>query len=255
MDEAAQDTPGSEPGTAIEQRPVVEAPAVQQPSAFDFLLQEDDASSDSGERAVYASRPSAFDFSDRPEQVKPRATPLEWIALALAILVPPLGLVLGIIAGFVSRAKSGWTTWVVRTATVLGVILTLAVIVGGVVLDAIGRAEAAEAKIVSDSAPYCASLETTPGILDQQAYGWPVEPVSIEETVVAMKAYQLRWKELADIAPAGIASDTRSIAFAAQNLVTAVESTKFIDRPGNLAQMKAVTAAAGIPAWVARYCG
>ncbi|TBN56159.1 hypothetical protein EYE40_01415 [Glaciihabitans arcticus] len=251
MNESAQDTNGTAPtGTEVEPRPVV-----QQLSAFDFLLREDDAASDSGERAVYAARPSAFDFSDRPEQVKPRATPLEWIALALAVLVPPLGLVLSIIAGFVSRAKRGWTTWVVRTATVLGVILTIAVIVGGVVLDAIGRSEAAEAKIVADSAPFCASLDTTPGILEAPAFGWPTEPTTIDETVVAMKAYQLRWKELADIAPAGISSGTRSIAFAAQSLVTAVESTKVIDRTGNLSHMKAITAAAGIPAWVARYCG
>jgi len=246
MNDATQDAPGTD---------IEPAAAPGEVSAFDFLLRSDDAAPDPDAHAVYAARPGAFDFSDRPERVKPHPTPLEWIGLALAVLLPPLGLILSIVAGFISRARNGWTTWVVRTGTTLGVILTIALVIVSVVLGAITRADDAEAAIVSASAPWCASLEETPGVLEQPAYGWPVERTSIPETLEAMKAYQLRWKELADIAPAGIRSETRSVAFAAQSLVTAVESTQFIDRAGNLAQMKAVTAAADLPAWVARYCG
>ena len=224
-------------------------------SAFDILLQEDDAAPDPDAHAVYPSRPGAFDFSDRPEAVKPRPTTLEWIGLGLAVLVPPVGLALSVIAGFLSRARRGWTTWVVRTATVVGVILTIALVIGAVVLNAITRSENAEAAIVTASTPWCESLEETPGVLQQPAYGWPVERTSIPETLEAMKAYQLRWKELAEIAPVGIRTETRSVAFAAHSLVTAVESTQFIDRTGNLTQMSAVTNAANLQRWVDRYCG
>jgi hypothetical protein len=46
----------------------------------------------------------------------------------------------------------------------------------------------------------------------------------------------------------------RSVANGAQSLITAVETTRTIDRQRNLEQMTTVTDASGIPAYVEKYC-
>lgn len=222
-------------------------------SAFDFLLSTESPKPAEGE-AEQPLRPSTFDFSDRPERERPHAGALDWASLAFAFVVPPLGLILSIATRIYTNAKHGWTTGVARAATVIGIILTLALIAGGIVLNGIAQAEAAEAAIVADSAAFCAALDETPGVLDQAAYGWPNDRTTLPETTLAMQAYHDRWVALTDVAPSGVRPGVRSVANAAQSLITAVETTRSIDRQRNLDQMSQVTAASGIPAYVAKYC-
>jgi hypothetical protein len=238
------------PGTDV----TPEAPV----SAFDFLLRTDVAAVDSTEVAVTtpaASAAPAFDFSDRPERTVHRAGPVDWAALVLAIIAPPVGLLTSIVARILSSRTRGWTSAVARAATVVGIILTIALAIGGGVLTAIGQSDVAEAKLVADSAPFCASLAETPGVLELPGFGWPTEKTALAETLVAMQAYTDRWKGLTDVAPDGIRIGVRSVADAGQTLVSAVSSTQTIDRVKNLSQIESVTAASGIPAYVATYCG
>jgi len=240
------------PGTGEASTDLV--PIEPAPSAFDFLLRSDAAAPVDDDAGEPAPRPAAFDFSDRPEREVPKASPLEWASLGLAVVLPPLGLVLSVVAGFIARRTHGWTTWVVKTATVVGAILTVVLIAGGVVFTAIGNAEAADAKIVADSAAFCAALDETPGVLDQPGFGWPTERSAIPETIVGMQAYLDRWTSLTDVAPAGVRPGVRSVANAAQSLLTAVQTTQVIDRERNLSDINSVTSASGITQYVAKYC-
>jgi len=240
------------PGTGDTSTDLV--PVEPAPSAFDFLLRSDAAAPVDEDPGEGVQRPAAFDFSDRPEREVPKASPLEWASLALAVVLPPLGFLLSLVAGFIARRTHGWTTWVVRTATVVGAILTVALIAGGLVLTAIGDSEAADAKIVADSAAFCASLDETPGVLDQPGFGWPTDRSAIPETILGMQAYLDRWTALMDVAPEGVRPGVRSVTNAAQSLITAVETTKAIDRQRNLDQISSVTAASGVQQYVAKYC-
>ena len=200
-------------------------------------------------------RPTAITTGDRPERVRLRAGVGDWASLVLAVIAPPIGLVLSIVVRVVSWRRTGWTSGVVRTATVLGAVFTIIATLAGLVLSSIASDAAAEAKIAADSAPLCASLAETPGVLDAPAFGWPTETGTIAETLVAMKAYQERWQGLADVAPAEIRAGVNSVANAATTLVTTVETNKSIDRAGNLEQMSRITGGSGIPAFVGVYCG
>jgi len=223
-------------------------------SAFDFMLRADAPAEAAPGDAPRAPTPAILDFSDRPERTMPRASSLEWLALALAILVPPLGFIASITARIVASRTHGWVTRVLSVATVVSVVLTIAVGAGAIVLTVVGQREAAHAKIVSDSAPFCAALEKTPGVLELPAFGWPTERLSIPDSIVAMQAYHEHWSELAKIAPEGIRPGVRSVSDAAQSLTNSLVTTQVIDRTKNLEQMSTVTRASGIPGYVSTYC-
>jgi len=240
-------TPGAEASTDL-------VPVEPAPSAFDFLLRSDVAPPADEDPGESAPRPAAFDFSDRPEREVPKASPLEWVSLALAVVLPPLGLIVSVVAGFIARRTHGWTTWVVKTATVVGAILTVVLVAGGLVFTAIGNAQAADAKIVADSAAFCAALDETPGVLEQPGFGWPTDRSAIPQTIVEMQAYLDRWTALTDVAPAGVRPGVRSVANAAQSLLTAVQTNQAIDRARNLSDISSVTSASGVTQYVAKYC-
>jgi len=235
-----------------------ETPTEAPVSAFDFMLRVDAPATPAPGDALAQQSPTltphVFDFSDRPERTRPRATALEWLALAFSVIVPPLGLLLAIVARIIARRTHGWITRVLSIATVLGIVLSLVAGAAIVVANIIGQSEANQAKILADSAPFCASLAETPGVLEQPAYGWPTERLSIPDSIVAMQAYQSRWAALADIAPDGVRAGVRSVADAAQTLTNSLVTTQVIDRDRYVEQMTSVTNASGIPAYVARYC-
>ena len=83
--------------------------AQRERGTFDFALQPAQP-----DRAEAARR--ALDFSDRPPRVKPKTSVLEWIGLVLAVIAPPLGLVVTIVARIVTRYRNHWTTTVAKAA-------------------------------------------------------------------------------------------------------------------------------------------
>ena len=237
------------PGTGESSAPV---------SAFDFMLRVD-APADPGATDTLARQeptltPHVFDFSDRPERTKPRTTALEWLALGFSVIVPPLGLLLAIVARIIANRTHGWITRVLSVATVLGIVLSLVAGAAIVVANLVGQSEAAQARILAESAPFCASLDETPGVLDEPAYGWPTERLSIPDSIVAMQGYQSRWAALADIAPDGVRAGVRSVADAAQTLTNSLSTSRVIERERYLEQMTSVTNASGVSAYVAKYC-
>ena len=203
------------------------------------------------------SRPTArevFYFPDRPARVKPRASVLEWIGLVLAVVAPPLGLVVTIVARAIARRRHQWTTRVARVATVIAIVMTIVAGAGGAVYAVVAANDAEAARVVAEAQPLCAGLAETPGVLELEGYGWPTEIATIDTTLAAMQAYQARWQQLADLAPASVKAGTAAIADQAAMLVTAVETSRAIDRAGNLAAIKTVTDASGLPQFAATYC-
>jgi hypothetical protein len=199
--------------------------------------------------------PQALDFSTRPRRrKKPRGTVLDWISLVLAFLAPPLGLLLNIVSRIVNYRRHGWTTTVAKVATVLSIVFTLVLGAGAFAYSVVAERDAAAAKVIADAQPLCAAIAATPGVLDSPAYGWPTEVAAIPVTLEAMRAYQLRWQQLAELAPDSAQANLRAIADQAQTLVVSVETSQAIDRNGNLSTMAAVTGASGLPGWVDRHC-
>jgi hypothetical protein len=209
-------------------------------------------------RGQDGSRPTArqvFDFPARPPRVVPRTSALEWIGLAFAVIAPPVGLLVTVVARIITRHRHHWTTTVAKAATVISVLLTVLLGVGAAVHFAVANRDAAAAQVVAEAQPLCDGLAATPGVLELEAYGWPTEVAPLAVTLDAMKVYQAKWQQLADLAPASTKAGTSAVAEQAAMLVTAVETTRAIDRAGNLAAMRAVTDASGLPQFAATYCG
>ena len=200
--------------------------------------------------------PQSLDFSHRPRRVrKPRGTVLDWISLVLAVIAPPVGLVVGIVSRVISYRRHGWTTTVAKVTTVLSIVFTLLLGAGAFAYSVVAERDAAAARVVAEAQPLCEALASTPGVLDTPAYGWPTEVAAIPVTLEAMKVYQARWQQLADLAPDSARANLQAIADQAQTLVAAVETNRAIDRNGNLATMASITDVSGLPGWTARHCG
>jgi hypothetical protein len=198
--------------------------------------------------------PRILDFSDRPARVKPRASALEWIALVLAVVLPPLGLLVSIVARIVTRHRHHWVTSVARWSTAVSIVLTIALGGGAVAYSVIAGSDAAEAAVLAEARPLCDGIAATPGVLEARAFGWPVEVTPIPATLDAMRAYQAQWSALADLAPASAEANVRAIADQAQILIGSVEASQAIDRQANLSTMTSVTDASGLTTWVRTYC-
>ncbi|GAB2469139.1 uncharacterized membrane protein YqaE (UPF0057 family) [Conyzicola lurida] len=195
-----------------------------------------------------------LDFSDRPARERKHTSPLEWAGLVLAVILPPLGLLVTVVARIVIRRRHGWTTGVAVAATVISIVLTLVLAGGAVYLKSVSDADAAAEALLAEAAPLCEAIAATPDVLDTPAYGWPTDVAALPVTLEAMKAYQAHWAELAQLAPASAQTNVAAIADQAQILVSAVESSQIIDRAGNLAIMSTITDASGLPGWVTRNC-
>ena len=124
--------------------------------AFDFALAPAPI-----DRAEAARR--ALDFSDRPPRVRPKTSVLEWIGLVLAVLAPPLGLIVTIVARIITRYRHHWTTTVAKAATVISIVLTLVLVAGAVVFSVLAEEQAAEDRVLASAQPLCDALATTPG--------------------------------------------------------------------------------------------
>lgn len=204
-------------------------------------------------RDPFANPERAFDFAlTAPEPVK---TPvLDWVAFGLAFLIPPVGLIMSVVARMLGRRQRGWTTRAARSATAISIALTIVMGIGVAVGWELVRQQVARDELVAQSQPLCALERTHPGMLADPAFGWPPLESSIQASIVSMTEYELLWKNLAGSAPEKIQPDVQAVASAAESIVTNVETSRIIDHSKNVAQMTAVASSSGIPAWVAEYC-
>ncbi len=108
-----------------------------------------------------------------------------------------------------------------------------------------------EAAVTADSAALCADIASTPGVLDQPGFGWPIDGT---DPITDMKAYQERWAALAAKSQPTIRPQVAAVANSAATLIEGFEVSKSIDRQGSLAKITEVTSRSTLPAWVAKYC-
>lgn len=133
-------------------------------------------------------------------------------------------------------------------------IITVAVlaIVGGGAFTGWKLVSDSEATVAADSAALCADIASTPGVLEQPGFGWPIDGT---DPLTDMKAFQERWAAMAAKAQPTVRPQVAAVANAAQTLIDGAEASKSIDRQGSLAQMNEVTSRSTLPAWVNKYCG
>jgi hypothetical protein len=206
--------------------------------------------------AAFDGGPGSSRFTLERHGGSPRSGngPLDWAALVLAFLAPPIGLVTGIAAVVLDSRSKGYVAGIAKAAIAIGAALTIVLGAAFAVVTKISDGQAAHAAIVASSRAYCAKLTANPATLSSDTFGWPSPGNTIPESIKVMKAYETNWDSLAKLAPTGIRSDTAKVAAAAKSIVATVQSSQTLNDSGNVAQMQNVVATSGIHAWVSSYC-
>jgi hypothetical protein len=186
-----------------------------QPQGFDFMLRPP------GEPKPEASVPADFGLGDRPRRELRKAAPVDSSTLGRTIVI----------------------------------IVLIVAVLGGAGAIAYNVVQENEAQTKADSQAFCSALAETPDQLTQPAFGWPQEVVDLPSSVVAIQEYADRWTAIAAAAPEGIKPDATAVADGANAIIGAINTSKSIDRPGNLAAMERITTATNIVGWSNKYCG
>lgn len=195
-----------------------------------------------------------FGLERRPLRPRSANGPLDWAAIVLAILAPPVGLLLGIGAALTEPRSKGFVTGLAKAAIAVGAALSLVLGVAFAVYTKVSHDQADHNAIVASSKAWCASLKSNPSVLASDTFGWPSPADTIPDSITTMKQYETHWQSLVALAPPGIRSDTRKIATAAQSIVASVESTQTLDDSSDVAEMQNAVATTGITAWANEYC-
>lgn len=183
-----------------------------------------------------------------------RPVPLDWTALVVAVLLPPIGFVVGIVAILLSRHRVGWSSGVARAATLVAVALSLVLAAGAVVVNDIAQDAAAEAALVESSADFCAALDASPGTLQSDTFGWPAPGNTIPASIEAMRQYETLWATIAAAAPAGVKAGSDDVLARARSIIASVELSRTVDDDTNRALMRAAASRSGVLPWSAAYC-
>jgi hypothetical protein len=183
-----------------------------------------------------------------------RSTLVEKIGLALAFVVAPLGLIVGIAAAIGSARRRGWVIGIVRATIVVGAILSVGLGILGYYAYTQYQQQLHHDQIASDSAAFCATLKADPSMYQAPTFGWPAVAASIPDSLTAMQAFEDRWTKLAKVSPAGIKGDVTKEATAAKQIIDSVTVARVVDDASNVAVMSSVASSSGIPAWHSQYC-
>jgi hypothetical protein len=181
-------------------------------------------------------------------------SPLDWVAFILAFIAPPLGVIAGIVAIVFGTQTKGFAAGIAKAAVAIGIVLSIALTVGLVVVGKLNSEQAAHDAIVASSRPYCAKLESNPATLASDTYGWPSPGTTIPTSITSIQAYVTYWTDLKAIAPKGIKGGTGQIASAAQSILGSVQKTQTLDDASNVSDMQDAVASSGVPDWVSEYC-
>ncbi len=237
--------------------PSTSAPAASHaPLDFAALLS---APADPGGAASAAAGPIVFGggSDETPEDGAElaRSTVAERIGLILAILIAPLGLILGIVSAVGSASRRGWVVGIVKATIAIGAVLTVVLAIGGTFAYNLYQQQQRHDAIAAESAAFCATLAADPGMYQAPTFGWPAVASSIPDTLAAMQAFEDRWVELEKVSPAGIKAEVAKVAAAAKQIIDSVTVARTVDAASNIAVMKPVASASGVPAWHSEYCG
>lgn len=191
---------------------------------------------------------------------------LDIAALAAAIVLPPVGLVLGIIAIIKGKQIRGWASDLARAAISVSLVMTIVfVAVGGYLwftetekaeqLAQVKADQRARALIVKASAPFCEVLAANPSIFgaDDPDFGWPALDAP-EGYLPAIATYSSVWTQLSEVAPAGILDDVTAISQRVAGVVQIASALGNSNRAGDLLGLHEKSDVAGVEAWYFEYC-
>ncbi|TQL48329.1 hypothetical protein FB562_1423 [Homoserinimonas aerilata] len=204
----------------------------------------------------------------RPElpTPEPGLAVLDTVALVAAVLLPPIGVVLGFVASARGRIYRGWASGIARAAIAVGVVMTLVFAVAGAFLwaeeqkRADERAAAAEVaaahdSVVQASAEFCAGLAGYPSIFAEgdPDFGWP----SLEDPngyLPAIANYSAVWQGLVPVAPEGISAQVQSFSTRVDGIVGLAQSLQTANRSGDVLGVHSSDDITSIAAYVGDYC-
>lgn len=181
-------------------------------------------------------------------------SPLEPIALVLAVLVAPLGLIAGIVASVLSHRRVGYVTGLARGSVIVAAVMCVVLAGGGVAYSFYARSQAHEAALRAGSAAMCAELATKPGILADPAFGWPSLTSTIPAYVADVTAYEKWWSHLAAVAPKQIRSQVVAVDTVAKANANRMAVSRVVNHDEDYADLQKIASASTLPAWVTTYC-
>ncbi len=169
-------------------------------------------------------------------------------------MLPPVGLVVGIVTAVLESRSRGYTVGLVKAAIAIAVVLTIGLGVGGAVLAKISGDQAAHDALVASSRTWCTKLQANPATLQSNTFGWPAPADTIPDSITSIGTYVSFWKSLVSVAPAGIKGGTREVESAAESIYSSVKSTQTLDDAANVSDMQDAASSSGVQSWVTQYC-
>jgi hypothetical protein len=239
--------------------PVAEdaSPAATDPLAF-LLFAESSSSEgalDNGTVDRGAVDRSILDLGiELPQIERPRPL-LDGVALALAIVVAPLGLIAGIVASVVSSRRLGYVSALAKASVVVAIVMCFLLACGGVASAFYASDRAHEAALTASSKQMCALIAAKPGVLQDTAFGWPSLTSTIPAYVSAVASYEKWWAHLASVAPKPIRSQVAAVSTAAAANASRLRVSRVVDQQQDYADIQRVAASSTLPKWVSTYCG
>ena len=230
-----------------------QAPAPRAPLDFASLLTTP-VGGDDVSRGAAAPLSFASAQADDDEPDLGRSTWGERIGLVLAILIAPIGLIVGIVAAVRSAGRRGWVVGIVRASIAIAAVLTVVLAIGGYYEYTQFKQQQAHDQVAASSAAFCAALKADPSMDQLPTFGWPAVAASIPDSLKAMQAYEDRWTKLAKVSPSGIKPGVTRVAAAAKKIIDSVTVARTVDDASNVAVMSSVASSSGVPAWHSEYC-
>ncbi|NEM89911.1 hypothetical protein [Galbitalea soli] len=190
-----------------------------------------------------------------PRRTRRRSTTAaDWVALVLAVIAPPLGVVVALVDIIASSRMRGWSSNLAKSALGIAIALSLVVAGGVVVLQGIAADRARAQASLAAAAPLCALLTASPATLDSPTFGWPAPEESIPQSIAAMRAFDVAWQRNVAAAPAGVKRSVQLVESAAHGIITSVTATQTLDDAANVGLMQQAAAASGLNNWADEYC-
>lgn len=204
----------------------------------------------------------------QPRVVEPPAEirSLDIAAIVAAVVLPPIGLVLAIVAIVRGNRYRGWASNLARAAVVVSIVMSLVFAAAGgyfmveqakqaqaqAELDAIA---AARASVVAESAEFCAAVAANPTIFasEDPDFGWPAldDPSGY---LPAIRNYSALWQSFVPLAPSGIAPQVESFSTRITGVVDVAASLQANNRAGDLLGVHSNSDISTIAAYVVEYC-
>jgi hypothetical protein len=184
-----------------------------------------------------------------------RTTLSERIALILAFLVPPVGLVVSIVAAVRSARVRGWVHRLLRVAIVVGVIMSIGVGILGAYFYGVLEAARQHDAVAAASTQFCTTVGENPDMISQPTFGFPAPAASVPDTLTSIQEYVDRWDALAKVSPSGIRTDVTRVADAARGILDTITTTRLVNNDENVAVMSSIAQQTNIVGWAQEYCG